>query len=119
MQEMITIYKAQGLSNEDAHLATHIFVKNKINFVHLMMVEELGYSRLEPLKRREALLYVGLPILCFKTLSLTLPLLPLLYRPDASSSHSVAGLVKSANTASQNIEMTQFGTTETATTTVI
>lgn len=78
MQEMIQIYKAQGLSDQEALIVTRIFAKRKKSFAALMMVEELGYSRLDPLKLWEILVHVGLPTLCLKALSFTLPLLPLL-----------------------------------------
>lgn len=78
LQEMITIYKGQGLSEEEALIVTRIFSKQKLMFANLMMVEELGYSRLEPPTAGEALTNAGLPAALGFVIGLATPTLPLL-----------------------------------------
>ncbi|CCW67308.1 unnamed protein product [Phytomonas sp. Hart1] len=58
---MIAIYKTQGLTEEEALVVTRIFAKDKTLFANLMMVEELGYSRLTPPRLSEAAVNVGVP----------------------------------------------------------
>ncbi|EPY25714.1 hypothetical protein STCU_06529 [Strigomonas culicis] len=77
LQEMISIYKNQGLSEEEALIVTKIFSKQKTLFAKLMMVEELGYSRLEPPTTREAFASAGAPIVAGFVLGFMVPLLPL------------------------------------------
>lgn len=77
LQEMISIYKNQGLSEEEALIVTKIFSKQKTLFAKLMMVEELGYSRLEPPTTKEAFLSAGAPIVAGYMLGFMVPLLPL------------------------------------------
>lgn len=63
LQEMLAIYKNQGLTEEEALIVTRIFARQKTVFANLMMVEELGYSRLEPPTTTEAVTNVGVPAL--------------------------------------------------------
>ncbi|KAG8347814.1 putative VIT family [Trypanosoma vivax] len=77
IQEMVAIYKAQGLSEDDATTITRIFAKHKSAFANLMMVEELGYSRLEPPGCREAIVDAAIPGTIGYTLGWMLPLFPL------------------------------------------
>ncbi|KAG5473588.1 hypothetical protein LSCM4_03658 [Leishmania orientalis] len=63
LQEMLSIYKGQGLTEEEALIVTRIFARQKTVFANLMMVEELGYSRLEPPTTSEAVMNVGVPAL--------------------------------------------------------
>ncbi|KPI86790.1 hypothetical protein ABL78_4159 [Leptomonas seymouri] len=78
LQEMITIYRGLGLSEEDALIVTRIFAKQKKLFANLMMVEELGYSRLEPPTTSEALTNAGLPAALGFVVGLVTPLVPLM-----------------------------------------
>lgn len=59
--EMYTIYEAIGLSRSDAKVVTSIFAKQKDIFAQLMMVEELGYTRIPPPTTRDALRHAALP----------------------------------------------------------
>ncbi|KPA80607.1 putative mitochondrial hypothetical protein [Leptomonas pyrrhocoris] len=78
LQEMITIYRSLGLSEEEALIVTRIFAKQKKFFAYLMMVEELGYSRLEPPTTSEALTNAGVPSVLGFVVGLVTPLLPLM-----------------------------------------
>ncbi|ESL06833.1 hypothetical protein TRSC58_05486 [Trypanosoma rangeli SC58] len=80
IQEMVAIYKSQGLSEGDALTITRIFARHREPFANLMMVEELGYSRLEPPCRREAVVDAALPAAVGYTMGCLLPLVPLLGR---------------------------------------
>ncbi|RNF06106.1 hypothetical protein TraAM80_04102 [Trypanosoma rangeli] len=80
IQEMVAIYKSQGLSEGDALTITRIFARHREPFANLMMVEELGYSRLEPPCRREAVVDAALPAAVGYTMGCLLPLAPLLAR---------------------------------------
>ncbi|KAK7200274.1 VIT family [Novymonas esmeraldas] len=74
VQEMLVIYKAQGLTEEEALIVTRIFARQKSVFANLMMVEELGYSRLEPPTTGEAVTNVGVPAVVGFVLGVTAPL---------------------------------------------
>ncbi|AAZ10497.1 VIT family, putative [Trypanosoma equiperdum] len=76
IQEMVAIYRAQGLLEEEAHMITRIFAKHREAFANLMMVEELGYSRLEPPAGWEAVVDAAIPSSIGYTLGWVLPLLP-------------------------------------------
>lgn len=78
LQEMIAIYRGLGLSEEEALIVTRIFAKQKKLFANLMMVEELGYSRLEPPTTAEALTNAGVPAVLGFVVGLVTPLAPLL-----------------------------------------
>ncbi|EPY34061.1 hypothetical protein AGDE_08031 [Angomonas deanei] len=73
---MIAIYKNQGLTEEEALIVTKIFSKKKHLFANLMMVEELGYSRLDPPTTREALASAGAPAVLGFVVGFMVPLLP-------------------------------------------
>ncbi|KAH9598897.1 Ccc1 family [Trypanosoma melophagium] len=77
IQEMVAIYRAQGFSEDDALVITRVFAKHKVAFANLMMVEELGYSRLEPPSGREALVDAAIPAAIGYAAGCLLPLLPL------------------------------------------
>ncbi|EKG04578.1 hypothetical protein TCSYLVIO_004364 [Trypanosoma cruzi] len=90
IQEMVAIYKAQGLSEDDALMVTRVFAKHRKRFANLMMVEELGYSRLEPPCRREAFVDAAVPAAIGYTMGCLLPLVPLLARRlCASRTHEI------------------------------
>ncbi|CCW59710.1 unnamed protein product [Phytomonas sp. EM1] len=78
LQEMISIYKAQGLTEEEALIVTRIFAKEKDLFANLMMVEELGYSRLVPPRISEATMNVGIPTVVGYVFGSFAPMLSLL-----------------------------------------
>lgn len=78
LQEMIAIYRGLGLSEEEALIVTRIFAKQKKLFANLMMVEELGYSRLEPPTTTEALTNAGLPAVVGFAVGLVTPLASLM-----------------------------------------
>ncbi|GET90504.1 hypothetical protein, conserved [Leishmania tarentolae] len=75
VQEMLSIYKSQGLTEEEALIVTRIFAQQKTVFANLMMVEELGYSRLEPPTTSEAVTNVGVPALMGFVIGVATPLL--------------------------------------------
>lgn len=84
IQEMVAIYMAQGLTEDDALMVTRVFAKRKTAFANLMMVEELGYPRLEPPSRREALVDAAVPAVIGYATGSLLPLIPLGWqRPTA------------------------------------
>lgn len=89
LQEMIEIYTHQGLSEEDALVVTRIFAKQKTLFAKLMMVEELGYSRLEPPTWQEAATSAALPSVVGYVLGLLTPFLPI-FVSLRSFSHATA-----------------------------
>ncbi|KAG5473865.1 hypothetical protein LSCM1_04500 [Leishmania martiniquensis] len=74
LQEMLSIYKGQGLTEEEALIVTRIFARQKNVFANLMMVEELGYSRLEPPTTSEAVMNVGVPALVGFVVGVVTPL---------------------------------------------
>lgn len=76
--EMIAIYRNQGLTEEEAHVVTRIFAKQKHLFASLMMVEELGYSRLEPPTVREVITNAAVPASAGYLVGLAAPILILL-----------------------------------------
>ncbi|CCD13131.1 unnamed protein product [Trypanosoma congolense IL3000] len=78
IQEMVAIYRAQGLSEDEAYSITRTFAKHPQVFANLMMVEELGYSRLEPPAWREAIVDAAIPAGVGYTAGWVLPLLPLI-----------------------------------------
>ncbi|RNF11210.1 uncharacterized protein Tco025E_06676 [Trypanosoma conorhini] len=80
IQEMVAIYKSQGFSEDDALMITRVFAKHRTPFANLMMVEELGYSRLEPPCPREAVVDAAVPAAVGYTMGCLLPLAPLLAR---------------------------------------
>ncbi|CAJ1014374.1 putative VIT family [Leishmania utingensis] len=75
LQEMLAIYKGQGLTEEEALIVTRIFARQKTVFANLMMVEELGYSRLEPPTTSEAAMNVGGPAIMGFMIGVATPLL--------------------------------------------
>ncbi|AYU80718.1 VIT family protein [Leishmania donovani] len=85
VQEMLSIYKSQGLTEEEALIVTRIFARQKTVFANLMMVEELGYSRLEPPTTSEAVTNVGVPAVMGFVIGVATPLLCLAAALRASS----------------------------------
>lgn len=85
VQEMLSIYKSQGLTEEEALIVTRIFARQKTVFANLMMVEELGYSRLEPPTTSEAVTNVGVPAVMGFVIGVATPLLCLAGALRASS----------------------------------
>lgn len=96
LQEMIAIYRGQGLTEEEALIVTRIFAKQKRLFANLMMVEELGYSRLEPPTTLEALTSAGVPAVVGFVLGLVTPLLPLAGLLARGTNFGPAGMSKKA-----------------------
>lgn len=76
-QEMIEIYGALGLNEADAAVVTDIFASDSSRFAQLMMVEELGYSRLPPPLLPQTLIHAALPSAAGYALGVVVPLLPL------------------------------------------
>ncbi|KAG5490342.1 hypothetical protein JKF63_00462 [Porcisia hertigi] len=86
VQEMLSIYKSQGLTEEEALIVTRIFARQKTVFANLMMVEELGYSRLEPPTTSEAVMNVGVPAIMGFVIGVAAPILSL-----AGVMHAISG----------------------------
>ncbi|ORC90282.1 uncharacterized protein TM35_000093320 [Trypanosoma theileri] len=99
IQEMVAIYRAQGFSEDDALIITRVFAKHKVAFANLMMVEELGYSRLEPPSGREAVVDAAIPAAIGYAAGWILPLLPLALpglsrrHPNIRGSHTAVAAV--------------------------
>lgn len=92
IQEMVAIYRAQGLSKDEAMIVTNIFARRKASFANLMMVEELGYSRLEPPSPLEALVDAAVPAAIGYAAGSLPPFLPLVARRLSAAQVEVAGL---------------------------
>lgn len=96
LQEMISIYRGLGLSEEEALIVTRIFARQKMLFANLMMVEELGYSRLEPPTTSEALMNAGVPAVLGFVVGLVTPLVPLMGVLTRAANVGPAGLTTRA-----------------------
>lgn len=78
VSEMIDIYCGMGLKEKDAQTVVDIFAKDSPSmFAQLMMVEELGYTRLPPPTVGEVLRHASLPTVLGYALGVILPLIPL------------------------------------------
>lgn len=98
LQEMIAIYRNQGLSEDEAHIVTRIFAKQRHLFAELMMVEELGYSRLQPPTVPEVITNASAPAVLGFFCGLVAPLVPLLVatkRLDGSAAGSLVPVAES------------------------
>jgi vacuolar iron transporter family protein len=103
LQEMISIYRGLGLSEEEALIVTRIFAKQKTLFANLMMVEELGYSRLEPPTTSEALTNAGMPAVLGFVVGLVTPLLPLMGVLTSAANVGPTGLTTRAKLLSAGV----------------
>ena len=89
--EMVDLYMLRGMSRADAIQIVDILAKNPETLVDMMMVEELGYSRIPIPSTGQTILRGSIPAALSGSLCAVVPLLPLLMVQAAALGGSDGG----------------------------